>query len=243
MARVTRGRIIRAGEATLAAPPSAMAYPATATGGKPASPSSTSAERSTTTRGRVVVREIVDAHEDAVAIVAAARAEAERIGEEAARQRAQLEGVLREELRHEGDARIAAALLELRAREEARVDRDLERLVATGVALAERIIGASLSLEPERIATMATAALREARGARRVTFEANPLDANTLRAQLQTLGLPEDAISVEARDDLARGDLVLVTDLGTLDARLQPQLKRLAEALSSRRSGPAQSPE
>lgn len=190
-----------------------------------------------------MVREVVDAHDDAHAIVSAARAEVERVRGEAERERVHLEGVLRAELRREADARIAAALLELRAREEARVDRDLERLVATGVALAERIIGATLSLDPERIRTMAAAALREARGARRVTFEANPLDANTLRAQLQTLGLPEDAISVEAREDLARGDLVLVTDLGTLDARLQPQLKRLAEALSSaRRSGPAQSP-
>jgi flagellar biosynthesis/type III secretory pathway protein FliH len=44
--------------------------------------------------------------------------------------------------------------------------------------------------------------------------------------------LSNDSVSIEARDELARGDLVLRTDLGTLDARLKPQLQRLADALS-----------
>ena len=165
-------------------------------------------------RGRVIAAEIANAHESAQqrahAIVAAAEARAEEVVE----------------------ARVAAALLASKVDEERRAERDQERLIQTAIVLAERLIGTSLELDAERIVHMAQAAIREARGARSFVIEANPLDAGPLRAQLDALGLPDGSVSVEERAELARGDLVLKTNLGTVDARLRPQLERLKSALS-----------
>ncbi len=183
-------------------------------------------------RGRIVVRDVLEAHEEARVIVDAAKRAAAQIEADARAEAERSREALRAELRAEGDARIATALLAVRAEDEQRADRDLARLVETAVVLAERLLGEALALEPSLIQAMAQAALTEARGARRVIFEANPLDASALQAQLHALGLPSDGVSVESRDDLARGDLVLRTDLGTLDARLKPQLQRLADAVS-----------
>ena len=96
------------------------------------------------------------------------------------------------------------------------------------VLLAERIIGAEIDKNPAKITEMALRLLEEARGAKKAVLEANPIDAETLRAQTAGSG---DPITVEANADLARGSLVVHTDLGTIDGRLTPQLERLAAAL------------
>lgn len=225
MAVVSRGRIVRgAGDAA----------PATQKGADTVEigPRSPAPARSPVNRGRIVVSGVLDAHDEARAIVDVAKRAAAQIEIDVRAEAERSHQAFRAELRAEADARIAAALLAVRAEDEQRADRDLARLAETAVVLAERLLGEALALEPSRIHAMAQAALTEARGARRVVFEANPLDAAALQAQLHALGLPSDGVSVEARDDLARGDLVLRTDLGTLDARLKPQLQRLADALS-----------
>jgi flagellar biosynthesis/type III secretory pathway protein FliH len=134
-----------------------------------------------------------------------------------------------QEAREAEETKLAAAWLVLRKREGERAERDLDRAIALAVALAERLVGASLELDPSRIAALAREALAEARGARRVTIDAHPLDADALRAGLDALGLP--SADVRASEGLARGELCLHTDLGTLDAKLHPRLERLAAAL------------
>ncbi|MGH7284224.1 MAG: FliH/SctL family protein [Polyangiaceae bacterium] len=96
------------------------------------------------------------------------------------------------------------------------------------VLLAERIIGAEIEKNPEKITEMALRLLEEASGAKKAVLEANPIDAETLRAQTAGSGEP---ITVEANPELARGSLVVHTDLGTIDGRLTSQLERLAAAL------------
>jgi flagellar biosynthesis/type III secretory pathway protein FliH len=179
-------------------------------------------------------REEVEAHQNADRIVhialtrsesilATARADAERVAREAARQAAEAE-----------QARLAAAWLALREREEKRGARELDRSIALAKVLAERLIGREIALNPGLIASIAREALGEARGARRVRLESNPLDAEALRAHLVSAGLggPEGvAIELVENTELARGSLRVHTELGTLDARLHPRLERLAAAL------------
>ena len=222
MGRVTRGRVIRSASAASGE----RARPAHASASERAKPNAD------THRGRVLGRSAVEAHDQARAIIAAATTAAAAIDAQARSEAERMRESVRAELRAEADARIAAALLVVRAEDERSSDRQLSRLADTAVVLAERLLGQVLELEPSRIVGMAQAALSEASGARRVVFEANPLDAAALQAQLHALGLTGDAVAIEAREDLARGDLVLRTDLGTLDARLKPQLQRLADALS-----------
>jgi flagellar biosynthesis/type III secretory pathway protein FliH len=160
--------------------------------------------------GRRVAREIIDAHADAERIREAARADAAR------------------DAREEEVARLAAQFLALRHADEQRAERDLDRAVELAKILAERLVGEGLKLEPERIAGLAANALAETRGARNVQIAANPEDVAPLREALAAVG---HGATVNADASLARGSLVVHTDLGTIDAQLRPQLDRLAKAL------------
>jgi flagellar biosynthesis/type III secretory pathway protein FliH len=165
-------------------------------------------------------RTVREAGERAEAIVAQARADGHAAAAEVVRQ-----------VRAEADAQLTARWLALRDAEGRRVEKDADRIVPVAVMLAERLVGAALELEPDRIARLAAAVLAEARGARRAVVDAHPLDAEALRRHVGTAGL--DACSLEIRSDesLARGALRLQTDVGTIDAQLAPRLERLADAL------------
>lgn len=160
--------------------------------------------------GRRLAREIMDAHD-----------EAERI-REAARNEAALEA------REDEVARLSAAFLALRHADEQRAERDLDRAVELATILAERLVGEGLKVEPSLIAGLAANALAETRGARNVRIDANPEDVAPLRDALVAVG---HSATVSADPSLARGSLVVHTDLGTIDAQLRPQLDRLAKAL------------
>lgn len=174
------------------------------------------------------------------ALVVDARAEAERIMREAC---AAADGILADarasgailardavrEAREHELARVAAELLALRVDEERRADRHLDRTIEIAALLAERIVGDTLALDPTRVAALAQGALRETRGARRIRIEACSDDVAALEAMLDVLG--EGLVTIEVASELTRGSLVVHTELGRVDARLAPQLGRLAEAL------------
>lgn len=171
--------------------------------------------------GRRIPREVVDA-----------RAEAARIVEDAKKKAAEILSAVRDEAAREAreaeTARLAAAFLALKREAEQRAERDLDRAVELATLLAERLVGEGLRLEPARIAEMAASVLEEARGARRVRIDASPDDVEPLRQALSAVGHEAD---VHADGELSRGSLVVHTDLGSIDARLRPQLARLAAAL------------
>jgi flagellar biosynthesis/type III secretory pathway protein FliH len=135
------------------------------------------------------------------------------------------------EARESAQTELAARWLALRQRELEDVENGSDRVVALAVALAERLLGEALDLDPKRVASLARVIFAEARGARRANIDAHPSDAPILREQLTTAGL--DVQSIEIREDptLLRGELRLQTDLGNIDARLAPRFERLAAAL------------
>lgn len=164
---------------------------------------------------------LVEARAEAGRIVADARAEAARA----------VAGAVEEATRaarEEEVARLAASWLALRQREEASAALQQDRLVALATALAERLLGESLRIDPVRIAELAVTAMQEARGARTVRIDAAPEDVASLREALAALG---ETARVEEDPALGRGSLVVHTDLGKIDARIEPQLARLASAL------------
>ncbi len=95
--------------------------------------------------------------------------------------------------------------------------------------LAERLIGEAIRVEPARIAELASAALQETRGGRTVRIEANPDDVAALATA--AFGSVEHVADIQPDPTLPRGSLIVHTDLGRIDARLEPQLARLAVAL------------
>jgi flagellar assembly protein FliH/type III secretion protein L len=190
---------------------------------------------------RRVPAKVVDAHEEAARIVAEARAHAEAILAEAKGSVAAVVEAAARDAREEAIARVTAEHLAERLSEEERVERHLDRTIDLAVLLAERLVGEALAVDPARITALARGALVEARGARRLRIEACPDDLPALEAMLASLGA--SVATVEASADLARGSLVVHTELGRVDARLAPQLARLAPALrEALREGSPRSP-
>jgi flagellar biosynthesis/type III secretory pathway protein FliH len=181
--------------------------------------------------GRVVKSAAVEAaREAAERLERASRAARDLV--DAAEQRARsLRDEARREGRQEGAAELAAAWIKLRTEENARDERDLDRAVQLARALAERIIGETLVLEPAKIAVMARQSLAAAKQARRVAVSAHPEDAAALRAHLGSLGLEQAALEIHADETRPRGSLLFETDLGIIDADLTIQLDRLARSL------------
>lgn len=172
-------------------------------------------------RPRRIAAEVLRAREEATRIVAEARAEAVRAVAGAVEDAAR-------EARDAETAKLAASFLALRHREETHAANQQDELITLATALAERLLGETLRIEPVRIAELAVTAMQEARGARQVRIDAAPEDVAPLREALAALGqtakVTEDAA-------LTRGSLVVHTDIGKIDARIEPQLARLATAL------------
>jgi flagellar biosynthesis/type III secretory pathway protein FliH len=181
---------------------------------------------------RRITREEMEGREHAETILRAARTEAEATLARARSEAASAAVAALAEARQEAEAELAARWVALRREEHKRIEAGRDAVIALGVALAERLLGASLELEPNRIVEIARGVLSEARGARRARIDAHPIDSAILREKLAAVpGV--DIQAVEIRDDaaLARGELRLHTDVGTIDARLAPRFERLAAAL------------
>jgi type III secretion protein L len=164
--------------------------------------------------------QLADAETRARAILA----EAEQVAR-SVRERAHEEG------QKAGAAELATAWAKLRAEEAERDERDLDRTIELARAMAERLIGETLALEPAKVVSIARQTLASARQARRIVLSAHPDDAEALRQNIASLGLEKTAIEIHADPARTRGSLLLDTDLGTLDAKLSIQLDRLARSL------------
>ncbi len=208
---LARGRILRAPE-----------------GAKPLHPSGGGAELP---HGRRCARVEVEARERAEVVLEAATRRASAILANAERNAANVRASAAEQGRADGLAETAALVLALREREQTAEERSRDRVVALARLLAERLLGHTLAADPGEIAALAREALAEAGGARRIELRAHPEDAALLRGATSSFDPDGRVHAVVSDESLARGDLRLNTDLGMIDARLGPELSRLAERL------------
>jgi flagellar assembly protein FliH/type III secretion protein L len=180
-----------------------------------------------------VAREELEARERAERIVREARERAGEILKGAEQQAREVVASAAREAAMEQEATLAARWLGLTKSKAVAIEREADRWVSIAVALAERLLGSALAMDPSRVVDLTRTVLDEARGARRVVLHANPLDAEALRTHLAKAGF--EPCSAEIREDpaLGRGDLRLQTDIGNIDAQLAPRLERLAAALRS----------
>jgi flagellar biosynthesis/type III secretory pathway protein FliH len=195
-------------------------------GAKPIAPSG-----SAQPYGRIVQRAAAEAARDAADRLARAEHAARALLEQAEQTACKLRDEARQAGRQEGAAELAAAWIKLRAEENARHEKDLDRTVELARAMAERIVGEEIALDPAKIAVMARQTLALVKQARQIALSAHPQDAATLRAHLASLGLEQAALEIHADETRARGSLLLETDLGIIDADLTIQLDRLARSL------------
>jgi flagellar assembly protein FliH/type III secretion protein L len=163
--------------------------------------------------------------------VALAQARAEAIVREAEQDALERRRSVHEEERQKAVAELAAGFALLRHEQAARDEQDLGRSIDLARMMAERLLGEALALEPSRIRAIARTALSSVRAARRIAILAHPEDAAALSADVSHLGIEKDALSIQVDPKRPRGALLLITDLGTIDADLTLQLDRLRTAL------------
>lgn len=181
--------------------------------------------------GRRMTRLEVEAKERAEQVMDSAKQRAAEILEEAERRASEIRAAATAQGRADGLAETAALVLSLRRRETDADGRARDRLIGIASLLAERLLGHTLATKPEEVVSLATQALSEAGGARRIELRAHPEDAALLRSATAAFD-PEGRVHAVVSDEsLARGDLRLNTELGMIDARLGPELSRLAERL------------
>jgi flagellar biosynthesis/type III secretory pathway protein FliH len=185
-------------------------------------------DEQTLPRGQVVRREVLEAADRARELIAAAEARAAKLIGDAEQVAAELRLRAEAEARADASAKIAARALALRHHELQADERALDRSVQLARVLAERLLGESLRVAPEQVASLARQALGEARGARRITLVAHPEDAKLLEISLPGLGLDQAVAVVRADPTRTRGNLRIETEIGVLDAELAPQLDRLS---------------
>jgi flagellar biosynthesis/type III secretory pathway protein FliH len=207
---ISRGRILRATGAEVAPRIElSSAYPLAR------SRRLAAVEAAAMTRARMTLEA---AEIDAEAIRARARARAAEV-ELDARTRAQADAL----------ATLAAALCRANRRERLADEGSLERALDLATLIAERLLGEALNLQPARIRALAESALASAAGARSLTLEAHPDDAEHLSAGFQASARRD--VVVRSAMDLSRGDLRIITDLGTIDARLGERIGYLAKRI------------
>lgn len=176
---------------------------------------------------RVVSGAVLDARAQAQRIIAEAKAEAARLRTEA--ERLGFEAGRIEALAGQLDAATA------RDRAVAQAEPLVARLA---LAVAEKLFHRALTERPERVLDVVRPLLAQVRGAHQVELRMHPDDRAVVRAWLDgALGEAAHSEALQLVDDasLGRGDCVIITDHGNLDARVDVQLAAFGRALGSTR--------
>ena len=195
-------------------------------------------EATTETRG-VVKRPVVEARAEARRILAEAETEARELRETAERVARELREAAYEEGREAALSELHVILLEARERRDAALsgaERDVLRLA---VKLAEKIIGREIERDDATLADIVSTALRHARQQEALTVRVNPADLPRVQAHRDRLDPSGRArfIDLVADPRVGHGGCVIEGESGTVDARLDTQLRVLERALLARASG------
>jgi flagellar assembly protein FliH len=107
------------------------------------------------------------------------------------------------------------------------------RTIEFAIAIAERILGAALAVQPELVCEVVGGALRRALSRDRLVIDVHPDDVDVVRTWL---GAREDedaaeSITVRAERRVVRGGCVVHTAEGEIDGQLSEQLVRAEQVL------------
>lgn len=187
-------------------------------------------------RGSVVKRAVVDARAEARRILAEAERDADALRERAEREARELREAAYEEGRETALSELNQILLEAHGRRDAALagaERDVLRLA---VKLAEKIIGREIERDDATLADIVSAALRHARQQESLTVRVNPADLPRVQAHRERLDPSGRArfIDLVADPRVGHGGCIIEGESGTVDARLDTQLRVLERALLAR---------
>jgi len=182
--------------------------------------------------------------DDPARVLERARAEARRISEQA---RAEGYRAGYEEGFADGRAdlqvavaALAEAVTQLRALREAREEQLLGEAAALALALAEKVVGGTLAVQPQRVVDVVRGALRQSEERRGLKLLVNPDDLAIVEGALAQLraevgGL--ELLEVQGERRVGRGGVVVRGEEGELELTVASQLKRARELVEAELAG------
>lgn len=109
-----------------------------------------------------------------------------------------------------------------------------DQLVSLATQMAEKILNAELTVKPEMLAGIVKNALRSVTDAKQVTLRVHPQDLDLLKSKTEEIAasLSSSAVlDLRPDDTLKRGDCMVDSEIGSLDAKLATQLNSLKQQL------------
>jgi len=132
-------------------------------------------------------------------------------------------------------ARLVSSITQLEAITAGLMDQARVDLLELSVKIAERILGAELKTRPQLLVGLIRSALEAAQLSGAITLVLSQKDYDLLRSKgPQVLGKLPQGLRLQLRPDpeLKRGDLVIESAAGRLDATLNARLQRVGASLS-----------
>lgn len=137
------------------------------------------------------------------------------------------------------DARVQSALAalhhaaeQLHAQRDRWLDQFQEETVRLGVAIADRLLHRTLAVHPEAVIDLVRSALEWSVGADHLTVRLHPADAELVTSAATSLQTETCAtLEFVADESLSRGDCVVETPNGQIDARREVLAQRIADEL------------
>jgi type III secretion protein L len=194
---------------------------------------------SSTPNRKVLKNQIVFAREEAARILEEAEEFAAEIRREA---REDAENLCAEAYRDGVEKAVAEFeqnLLDVREIRE-RVWRETEQdLLRLAVRLTEKILGREIKSDKTAVADVVATALQNARQQEKLTVRVNPADLPTVEKEVENLARTGRVQFMDFIADprVSEGGCLIESEVGTIDARLETQLRVLERALLSQSEG------
>jgi len=187
----------------------------------------------------VIKRSVQMASQEANEIIAQAQDEAQRIIKEARQTAQSIFESAREGGYQSGAAQWYDTLADAWESRDCYMAGNETALLKLAVRIAEKLVGQELRIAPDAVTGMVREALRSVRRAERLVIQAHPADAVILNEHISALRNPAGMareIEIAPNASLARGDCIVESDIGIIDARLDTQLKNLERVLTLKMS-------
>jgi flagellar biosynthesis/type III secretory pathway protein FliH len=185
---------------------------------------------------------VADAQQKAAQIIADAEAKAQEITEQAQQQADQMKAGAHEEGFKQGSDEAAGKYTQMIAehsqRMEAKENEVANQIRQLSLAIAKKIIGKELEFNPDSIVDMAKKHLQSIRQRREVYLRVSPADLEHLReAKRELIDQLGRAKEIEIRSDeaLTAGSMIIETEAGTIDARIETQMAVIEKVLMGKK--------
>lgn len=188
---------------------------------------------------KVIKNQIVSANKEAARILEEAEEFAAEIRREAQTEAENLKAEAHREGTENALTEFEGHLIETREIRE-KVWRETEKdLLRLAVRLAEKIVGREIKKDDKTIIDIISTALQNARQQEKLTVRVNPKDLPTVEREAEkfALGGRVQFIDFVADPRVASSGCLIESEVGTIDARLETQLRVLERALLSQSEG------